>query len=233
MNRENNSVSTRHKSLREAETKADNLVKEIERRGLIRSGVSEKDLNDKVYELALELYGIKKYWHKRIVRAGKNTLCPYKENPPNLIINEDDILFFDFGPVFEDWEADIGRIYVLGNDHEKIHLKNETEKCWHIGKQFFLNNNNITGAELYAFVTALAKERGFDFPQPHCGHLIGNFPHEDLQGEELENYIHPENKISMRDPDKSGNPRDWILEVHLVNREKQIGGFFEQLLSVE
>lgn len=233
MNRENNSVSTRHKSLREAETKADNLVKEIERRGLIRSGVSEKDLNDKVYELALELYGIKKYWHKRIVRTGKNTLCPYKENPPNLIINEDDILFFDFGPVFEDWEADIGRIYVLGNDPEKIHLKNETEKCWQLGKQHFLNNKNITGAELYAFVTALANERGFDFPQPHCGHLIGNFPHEDLQGEELENYIHPENKISMRDPDKNGNPRDWILEVHLVNREKQIGGFFEQLLSVE
>ncbi|KAB2840032.1 MAG: aminopeptidase P family protein, partial [Melioribacteraceae bacterium] len=108
MSEEYKIVSARHAALREAETKADNLVKEIERRGLIRAGVSEKDLNDKVYELALELYGIKKYWHKRIVRAGKNTLCPYKENPPNLIINEDEILFFDFGPVFEDWEADIG-----------------------------------------------------------------------------------------------------------------------------
>jgi len=37
----------------------------------------------------------------------------------------------------------------------------------------------------------------------------------------------------MSDPDKNGNPRDWNLEVHLVNREKQIGGFFEQLLTVE
>lgn len=233
MSEEYKIVSARHAALREAETKADNLVKEIERRGLIRAGISEKDLNDKVYELALELYGIKKYWHKRIVRAGKNTLCPYKENPPNLIINEDDILFFDFGPVFEDWEADIGRIYVLGNDHEKIHLKSEVEKCWQLGKEYYLNNKNITGAQLYAFVTGLAIERGFEFPQPHCGHLIGNFPHEDLQGEELENYIHPENHTIMRDPDKNDNPRDWILEVHLVNREKQFGGFFEQLLTVE
>ena len=45
---------------------------------------------------------------------GRNTLHPYKSNPENLLLKEDDILFIDFGPVFEDWEADFGRTYVKG-----------------------------------------------------------------------------------------------------------------------
>jgi hypothetical protein len=32
-------------------------------------------------------------------------------------------------------------------------------------------------------------------------------------------------------PDANGNKRHWILEIHFVDREKQIGGFFEQLLT--
>jgi hypothetical protein len=33
----------------------------------------------------------------RIVRAGRNTLAPYDENPPDLTVGEDDILFLDLG----------------------------------------------------------------------------------------------------------------------------------------
>ena len=75
----------------EAEAKATQLFEEIEKRGLITPGISEKELNTAVYELAFELFGIKKYWHKRIVRAGKNTLLPYRENPPDLILREQEI----------------------------------------------------------------------------------------------------------------------------------------------
>jgi hypothetical protein len=32
-------------------------------------------------------------------------------------------LFFDFGPIFEDWEADFGRTFVIGNDPIKHKLK--------------------------------------------------------------------------------------------------------------
>lgn len=104
-------------NLIEAERKAEVLFDEIEKRGLVQVGKSEKQLNTEVFELAFELFGIKKYWHKRIVRAGKNTLLPYRENPPDLILKKDDILFFDFGPVFEDWEADVGKTYVLKNSN--------------------------------------------------------------------------------------------------------------------
>ena len=79
----------------------------------------------------------------------------------------------------------------------------------------------------------LAKNYGWRLGQEHCGHLIGNFPHELIQGEEVVNYIHPHNSGRMRDFDLKGNPRDWILEIHFVDEEREIGGFFEQLLTVE
>lgn len=74
----------RARRLLDAQGKAEHLFAVAKDRGYIA-------------ELALELFGIRKYWHKRIVRAGTNTLFPYRENPPNLPINADDI-FFSAGP---------------------------------------------------------------------------------------------------------------------------------------
>lgn len=53
------------------------------------AGKSEVELNKHIFSLALEMFGIEKYWHKRMVRSGLNTLYPYKENPPNRIIQQD------------------------------------------------------------------------------------------------------------------------------------------------
>ena len=85
------------KNLIKAEEKASELFDQIQTRGLICSNKTENDLNKEVFDLAFEMFGIKKYWHKRIVRAGENTLYPYRENPENLMINENDILFLDLG----------------------------------------------------------------------------------------------------------------------------------------
>lgn len=215
----------------QAEEKAARLFAQIEARGLISAGKTEKDLNTEVMDLAFELFGIKKYWHKRIVRSGKNTLLPYQENPPTLTIQADDILFFDFGPVFDQWEADFGRTYVLGNDPRKIKLKQDVETAWHDGKEFFLSNQaTLTGADFYEYTKKLASNYGWEYGNEHCGHLIGNFPHEKIVGEERINYIHSENDILMSAPDQHGNPRQWIYEIHFVDREEEIGGFFEQLM---
>jgi Xaa-Pro dipeptidase len=35
----------------------------------------------------------------------------------------------------------------------------------------------------------------------------------------------------MRDPDALGQPRYWIIEVHLVDRARSFGGFYERLLQ--
>lgn len=218
-------------ALRDAELKAAALFTEIESLGLVKAGITELELNTTIHQLAQEKFGVTQHWHKRIVRSGANTLAPYSENPANLTIQKDDIVFFDFGPVFAEWEADFGRTYVLGDNPDKLRIQTDIEECWGLGKEHFDAHPKITGAELFAFVSGLARERGWEYGQEHCGHLIGEFPHERIQGESRRNYIHPANHELMRAPDLQGRPRDWILEVHFVDREKQFGGFFEQLLT--
>ncbi len=215
-----------------AEKKAANLFKEIEKKGLIIPGKFEKDLNSEIFNLAYELYGIKKYWHKRIVRSGINTLKPYNSNPKNLIIKDDDILFIDFGPIFDEWEADFGRTYVIGNDIYKHKLKKDIELGWNDCKSFFQLQTEISGADLYDFAVKSAKKYGWEFGGDIAGHLIGHFPHERLDKEDKRNYIHPDNHVNMFELDKTGKRRDWILEIHYIDRSKKIGGFFEQLLSI-
>ena len=215
-----------------AEKKAIRLFNTIESRGLIKKGKTEKQLNEDVFKVAFELFNIKKYWHKRIVRSGKNTLFPYKENPKNLILQKDDIVFFDFGPVFDEWEADIGRTYVLGNNKNKLKLKSDVELAWHIGKKYYTKNKHLlTGADFYNYTKQLAVNFGWEYGNNHCGHLIGNFPHEKIIGEEEINYIHPNNNKLMSEKDKNNNERSWIYEIHFVDKKLNIGGFFEQLLS--
>src|SRR5882757_9235735 len=124
-------------SLLDAQQKAQALFEEVETRKLIRPGVAETEINDSIYALAGSMYRISRYWHKRIVRAGRNTLAPYDENPPDLTVGEDDIVFLDLGPVFEEWEADFGRTYVVGNDPLKHKLRCDIEEAFASGKQYF------------------------------------------------------------------------------------------------
>src|SRR5829696_5871171 len=138
-------MSTTKARLNHAETLAIELFKAAESRNLITAGKSEQQLNMEVFKLASELFNIEKHWHKRIVRSGANTLLPYNENPPDLVIQEDDILFFDFGPIIEDWEADLGRTYVIGNDLIKHKLKSDIEKAWHETKEWFHKQTKLTG----------------------------------------------------------------------------------------
>lgn len=226
------SENNTYNNLQDAEAKAQILFNTIEERYLISAGKTEKELNSEVFELAFELFGIKKFWHKRIVRSGKNTLLPYRNNPPNLTIQENDILFFDFGPVFDDWEADVGKTYVLGKDELKLKLKEDVEKAWHEGKAYFdVHKAELTGEQFYEYTKTLAKKYGWTYGNEHCGHLIGNFPHEKIVGEEEINYIHPNNHQLMSEKDKNGNERFWIYEIHFIDEANQIGGFFEQLVS--
>ncbi len=225
-------MKTAKTKLKDAEKKAAHLFDEIENRGLIRAGITEQALNGDIFKLAEELFGIKKYWHKRIVRAGKNTIYPYKENPPDLMIAEDDILFLDFGPIFEDWEADFGRTFVIGNDQTKLKLRDDIETAWTETQAWFLQQDAVTGAALYQYALDKAKSMGWKFGGEIAGHLIGKFPHEKLQKEDYTNYVHPENHVNMLAPNSEGQPRDWILEIHFIDPILQIGGFTERLLTV-
>jgi Xaa-Pro dipeptidase len=226
------SEEIRAAALLDAQLKAQALFAEVEAQSLIRPQKTETEINESIYALAERMYGITRYWHKRIVRAGRNTLAPYDENPPNLTVADDDIVFLDLGPVFEDWEADFGRTYVVGKDPIKQKLCRDIEDGFAKGKQYFLEHPNITAAELYAHATQLAEQAGWEYGGPIAGHLIGQFPHEKITDDKITFYVHPQNHGRMQMPDASGRKRHWIFEIHFVDRARQIGGFYEELLTV-
>lgn len=63
-------------------------------------------------------------------RAGRpHTLYPYTENPPDRILQPDDIAFADFGPIFEEFEADLGRTYVLDKGPDRLRLAAASPRC--------------------------------------------------------------------------------------------------------
>ncbi|MET1112291.1 MAG: M24 family metallopeptidase [Allosphingosinicella sp.] len=224
----------RHARLLQAHRMAGELLEAAERDGLFRAGVSELELSREIQSLGQTLFGTFKHWHKRIVRAGPNTLSTFGDTPPDLRIQPDDILFLDLGPMFESWEADIGRTYVIGSDPEKIRLRDAIEAAWFAGRDHFkANRDTVTGADMYALAVEAARAQGYVYPNWHAGHLIGSFPHELVQGELSENYLHPGNDSPLSAPDRDGNPRTWIYEVHFVDLERGYGGFFEQWLELD
>ncbi|SIR87394.1 M24 family metallopeptidase [Williamsia sterculiae] len=223
---------TRVTNLLDAQRMAVGLFDAITEQGLIRPGVSERQVSDEVRDLAAEMYGVSRFWHKRIVRGGVNTLQPYRENPPDRTLTDDDIAFVDFGPVFEGWEADFGRTYVLGADPRKQALRDALPTIFDAGRCYFDSHPEVTGEELYQEVVRLAEQDGWEFGGEIAGHLVGEFPHEKIRGDEVLSYIAPGSTTPMRRLDGSGRPCHWILEIHLVDRDRGIGGFHEELLDI-
>lgn len=217
------------KSLMDAEKLAVTMFADIEQ--LIKPGLSEKELSDAIHRLGREKHGVRSDWHKRIVRSGPNTLAPFEANPPDRVIGEDDILIVDLGPVFEEWEADFGRTYVLGDDAAKHRLRDALEPTWNHVKSIYDKDPTMTGQELYRIAKEAAEAQGFEFGAWLAGHTVGNFPHERIPRDKITLYIVEENTNSLRSvSEKTGFDRHWILEIHLRDPANNIQGFYEQLL---
>lgn len=218
--------------LLDAERKAAQLFDEIERRAMIRPGIGEKALSDEIHDLAGEMFGVTRHWHRRIVRAGENTLQPFHERPPDRTIVDDDIVFLDLGPIFEEWEADFGRTYLLGDDPHKKAVRDALPRVWRAGRDYFAGHPDVTGAELFDVVVGAARAEGFEWASRIAGHLVGEFPHKKIAGPGIEWYIMPGSDKPMRRTDPRGRICHWILEIHLVDRARGFGGFYEQLLDL-
>jgi Xaa-Pro dipeptidase len=219
-------------ALLDAQNKAEALFAAVVDGGLIRAGKLESELSEDIHQLARERFGVRRHWHKRIARCGANTLLGYHDECIDRRIDADDIVYLDFGPVFESWEADFGRTYALGSDPDKHRLVKDIGVAFRQGKDYFEDSPQLTAGELYDFVADLAHTRGWEFGAPTAGHLIGHFPHERAPGVPKRFSIRTGNSQSLREPDDNGNPRHWILEIHFVDRARRIGGFFEELLTV-
>jgi len=221
------------RSLIAAQNKAEALFDEVVDSGMIRAGMLESELTQEIHALAQSRFGVRRHWHKRIARAGPNSVLTYHDAAADRRIADDDIVYLDFGPVFDEWEADFGRTYVLGADPGKHRLVGDIAAAFQRGKEFYRLTPELTAGQLYDFVAALAAPAGWEFGATTAGHLIGHFPHEVSHTDAQRFSIRHGNGQRLREPDDNGRTRHWILEIHFVDRVKMIGGFFEELLTLE
>jgi Xaa-Pro aminopeptidase len=227
-----NMIDDTKQKLNLAEQRTKDLYKAVEDRGLIVPGKLESVLNAEIVKLAKDEFGMENHWHKKIVRSGVNTLQSYSGNPPDREIQRDDVVFLDYGPIFEGHESDVGRTYVLGDDPAKLKLKSDVEKAWNEAKEWYLKQTHLTGAEFFNYLKELARHYGYEYGGEIGGHIIGPFPHEQPdKANDLSLDIHPDNHASILLLDKNGKRRQWVLEIQFVDKAKGIGGFYEQMLN--
>ncbi|MEP6830257.1 MAG: M24 family metallopeptidase [Rhizomicrobium sp.] len=220
----------RRARLEQAQARALGLFDAIEREGLVRPGVTEREVEDQIGELAAREFGVEKHWHRRIVRAGANGVTTAGDNPPVRTIEADDIVYVDLGPVFEAWEADIGKSYALGVDPQKHKLVADLPRVFDQVQTYYRADPDMTGADLYAFALQTAAVAGWRFGGKIAGHLVSEFAHALIPGDKALYRISPQNPTPMSDPDGKGRTRHWILEIHLVAQDGSFGGFYERLL---
>ena len=207
------------------------LFHTVEKKGLIRADKSEAQLSQEICQLAFNEFGITDHWHKKIVRTGRNTLCKYSDDPPDALIQKDDIVILDFGPIVNGYEADIGRTYIIGADQKKIKIKSDVEKAWLETRDWYRGHGSLRASDLFQYAVDKANEYGYRFGGDIAGHIVGKYPHEqpaDPQSPELD--IHPLNHNDLFLPDANGRQRHWILELLFLDKINGFGAYFEELL---
>jgi Xaa-Pro aminopeptidase len=224
-------VETTAQALLDAQARADELFGAVVDGGLIRPGVLETELAQAITALARERFGVRRHWHRQVVRSGPNTVLIYADGGSDRVIEAGDLVILDFGPVFDGWEADYGRTYLVGDDPLKAKLIRDVSDAFARGKAFSLADPGRTAGEIYDYVAALAPEYGWTFGAPTAGHLVGHFPHEP-HTPGCRYAIEHGNTVPIRAPDAEGRSRHWILEIHFVDRERRIGAFVEELLTL-
>ena len=222
----------RRAELEAEEAKGMAMFDAIERAGLIAPGRSAIEVTQDIELLAEREFGVKRHWHKRLVRTGPNTVCTYYDEPPLRVIAPEDTVYLDLGPVFEEWEADIGRSYAMGGDPDKQRLIADLPRVFERVKAHYDATPDITGEALCRFAQRAAEDAGWLFGNNSAGHIVGEFPHaKRVPGtDRTQHSIKPGNAKRMRDADDNGDERFWILEIHLVDKTRTFGGFYERLL---
>lgn len=198
---------------------ARNLAKEIayQIRDRIQPGMSEEQAHGFYKELC-QKNNITKQWHPPKFRFGPNTLLSFKDKSQNYVLQENDIYFIDIGPIINDHEADFGETFYLGNniEHKRICelqrvIFNEVRDYW--------QTTYKSGPELYEFAQDLASSHNVILNNDQDGHRIGDFPH------------HIYYKGSLQDCELQIIPNAWILEIHIWDKDKRFGAFYEDLLT--
>lgn len=113
-------------------------------------------------------------------------------------------------------------------------LREDLVKVFDAGRSVLRADPQITGRRPYAEAERLAAESGWTLGGWHAGHLVGEFPHETIDGAapgSTSPWTTPLRCDAMRRAARAGRCH-WILEVHLVDEQHGFGGFYGQLLDL-
>jgi hypothetical protein len=181
-------------------------------------GITEVEAHELCKE-TFKRYGISKLWHPTKIRFGKNTLCTFREeSAPGVRLGMGELFYLDIGPVVAGHEGDYGEGFRCGGGSDPLiaqsrELFNYTEQIW--------KSEKLTGPALYHRASTRAQEMGLYLDIRSGGHRLGDFPHA----------IHHKGKLI--DFPTGPMPGVWILEIHLVDKERERAIFFEDVLGIE
>jgi methionyl aminopeptidase len=162
--------------------------------------------------------GLALSWHPTRVRFGVNTTRPMKQaSAPGVVLKDNDIFFLDIAPRVDAWEGDGGATFVVGHDATYERCARDAEQLFHDVRAIW-TRERATGLALYAHADAIARKMGWELNFDLPGHRVGDFPHAAIH------------TGSLADFDASPSPLRWILEIHLRDRERRFGAFFEDML---
>lgn len=183
----------------------------------IRPGMSEQQ-GLALAKSVLKDAGLGRGWHGVYVRFGENTLCTYAEkNPPDRVLQENDIFYIDIGPVWQRWEGDGGGTFVVGNDPEMQRAARDVEEVFdRVHAEW--RADALTGTALYNYAKEAARELGWILNQDVSGHRLADFPHKALhQGTLAAAAFVPSTDL-------------WVLEIQIRHPTRPFGAFFEDLM---
>lgn len=185
----------------------------------VTPGMSELDAKKIIQQIQKDL-GAPRAWHAPQIRFGENTLYSFGEVPKDTpMLKENDIFFFDLGPIFEEHEGDVGRTFAIGNDPDMVRCAKDVEMIWNDVRDYW-NKTHVSGKELYAFATKCAEAKGWQLIlKGASGHRISDFPHIAKRRGNME-----------REKEKPAANR-WILEIQIRHPEKSFGAFYEDILN--
>jgi len=183
---------------------------------LLEEGMNAEDITQIIND-QLKKRDVQRLWHPSKVRIGKNTLLSFSKPSGQEPLQENDILFLDIGPVFNNHEGDYGETYVFGTNLEYTRISHAVKSLFNLCHQYW-KDTKASGEDLYRFADRESIKLGYHLNMSMDGHRLSDWPHS----------LHY--KSSLNAVDFSVSKNLWVLELLITHPNGQFGAFHEDLL---
>ncbi len=157
----------------------------------------------------------RKPWHPTQLRVDPETRLPFGAKPERAAtITPTSLVLLDMGPVVDGYEGDVATTRRVDGAHDSIA---ESARSLHEELVLHWRLHRTSGRALYTLAAERAAAMGYDLAtRGASGHRLADFPHE-VRGH-------------LKTLDRCPRAAAWVLEVHLLSREDEVGAFYEDLL---